>query len=205
MADMTYDKKLITICDSRGWDQAALWRAVGRVSKTTVSNWWNGASRPDMDTALVVARVLGVPLDYLADDNQDEIPKPLSQDEELALDLYRSAREHEGSATVVLKVLARLANEGVRVVSAPARAAVAPVYAGAHASPGRGGGVAVAEGDSGVGELPEPELPRSIRHPRVLAERDETEHHLRLERERAAKEREAVRKKARKPKTTKPT
>jgi transcriptional regulator with XRE-family HTH domain len=75
MEGMNFHEKVVTLCAERDWEQADLWRAVKKkVSRTTVSNWFNGVSRPDMDTALLIARALDVPLDYLADDAQDEPP-----------------------------------------------------------------------------------------------------------------------------------
>lgn len=92
MVGMRFSEKLIKLCDAKGWLQSDLWRAVGRVSRTTVSSWFNDNSRPDMDTALLVARALRVPLDYLADDSQDEPPAGLPDDEIAVLNQYRSLK-----------------------------------------------------------------------------------------------------------------
>lgn len=92
---MDYSEKVVKLCAEKDWDQADLWRAVHKkVSRTTVSNWFNGLSRPDMDTALGVARALGVPLDYLADDSIDGPPpsSSLPEDEANLLRVYRSLK-----------------------------------------------------------------------------------------------------------------
>lgn len=196
---MRFIEKIDEWLNRSGWTQGALERQAAlpenRISK------WRDVGEPTISQGLRIAKVLGIPLDYLADDTQDEPPPSteLSQDEQLALSFYQEMKRHEGSATVVLKVLARMASEGVvaRPVAAQQRAAV-PAQNHGSSYPGSNGGN-VATGDSGVEELPA-EPANGPRYGRVIAERDETEHHLRLERERKAKEREAARAKGKKPK-----
>lgn len=96
MRVMRYSEKLTKLCESRNWDQADLWRAIGKsVRRSTLSNWFNDQTRPDMATGLLVARALGVPLDYLADDAMEKPPEMapsvgLSADEEVILDMART-------------------------------------------------------------------------------------------------------------------
>lgn len=64
------------------------------VSKSSLYRWLNGASYPPVDEALRLARVLGVPLDYLADDELDECPAPataeITEDERAILEVFRA-------------------------------------------------------------------------------------------------------------------
>lgn len=100
MDPMNFHDKLVMCCDAKGWNQASLFRAVGGVSRTTVSNWFNHESKPDMETALRIARALDVPLDYLADDTIDEPPAPAAQADwgRTVLELIRALRLDEAEA-----------------------------------------------------------------------------------------------------------
>lgn len=73
MRHMTLAEKLEKLIAERGWKQADLARAID-MGRSTVGNWFNSPSKPDLDSALKLARVLAVPLDYLADDAQDDPP-----------------------------------------------------------------------------------------------------------------------------------
>jgi transcriptional regulator with XRE-family HTH domain len=94
----TFEEKLGKLCRKRRWKQAALMKAVNErcrddpVSKSTVSRWLNGDGKPFEQWALALARALNVPLDYLADDAQDELPRGLKPDEQSVIDVYRSMR-----------------------------------------------------------------------------------------------------------------
>jgi transcriptional regulator with XRE-family HTH domain len=84
MRPMRFDEKLRRLCQRRGLTQAQLMRAVG-ASKSTMSNWFNGKNKPDLETALKMARFLDVPLEYLADDALEEPPPGLSEEKRRAL------------------------------------------------------------------------------------------------------------------------
>lgn len=76
-AAMEIHRKLILLCDARGWDQATLNREAGEpVSKGTLSNYFAGKSRPSLEAALAFARALNVSLDWLADDSKELPPGP---------------------------------------------------------------------------------------------------------------------------------
>lgn len=114
MQVMKFHEKVVTLCAQKNWDQADLWRAVGKkVSRTTVSNWFNGVSRPDMDTSLSIARAFSVPLDFLADDDQDDLPpsSDLPEDEAAVLRFYRNLKSQgaidEGTATTGMALYAK--------------------------------------------------------------------------------------------------
>lgn len=110
---MRFAEKLDYLIELCGTNQSKLMRLTG-IAQSSISQMTKGGRKPSMEQAFALARALGIPLDYLADDSQDEPPeKALSEDERIALDYYRSARELEGSPSNVLKVLARMADEGV--------------------------------------------------------------------------------------------
>jgi transcriptional regulator with XRE-family HTH domain len=87
---MQFRDKLIRMCEARGWSQSDLWRAVGGVSRNTVSRWWNGDVKPFDDASVRLARALRTSLDYLADDAMDEVP---------------AAKETAGDDAYVLRVV----------------------------------------------------------------------------------------------------
>lgn len=101
MLAMRLNVKLQLLCSQRGWGQSDLLDRVGGIGKSTLSNWFNGRNKPDLESSLRIARAFGVPLEYLADDELDEPPPPpsppLSVDEEAILaliaDLGLSRRE----------------------------------------------------------------------------------------------------------------
>lgn len=105
MMPMNFAEKVIKLREARGWKQSDLRKAIGDISPTTVSNWESG-SIPAMDIALKVARALGVPLDYLADDEQDRpVPTAMSEAEQ---QLWAMAKRHGAE-----RILKRLEEVGV--------------------------------------------------------------------------------------------
>lgn len=98
--------KLHKYCAERGWDQSELLKQSGQpVSPSTMSSYWAGRTKPSLDAALAFARALGLPLEYLADDDQDEPPggPGLSEQEMVVLALSR-----EMGMTTALRRLAKL-------------------------------------------------------------------------------------------------
>lgn len=83
MTDMTLDRKLMDLCEARGWDQSEFARRLG-APKTTVSKWFAGKP-PTLRYALRVAKLFGRPLDWLADDTIDDPPTGLSEIEQRIL------------------------------------------------------------------------------------------------------------------------
>jgi transcriptional regulator with XRE-family HTH domain len=80
---MNLPEKLKMLCGRRGWKQVDLAHAAKRetgrlLSRSSVNNWFLGKGKPDLDSALSLAKTLGVSLDYLADDSQDEPPQSAS-------------------------------------------------------------------------------------------------------------------------------
>lgn len=105
MLAMKLHEKLRRLCGQRGWGQSSLLEVVPHVTKSSMSNWWSGKYRPDLESALLIARALAVPLDYLADDAQDDPPaiEELPEDEAAVLRVYRNLKRagalNEASAT----------------------------------------------------------------------------------------------------------
>jgi transcriptional regulator with XRE-family HTH domain len=85
---MDLPSKLAKLCRERGWDQAGLARAVEQatgepISKASINAWFNGKGQPNLRSGLLVARTLGVLLDYLADDAMDEQPGESDRDRKI--------------------------------------------------------------------------------------------------------------------------
>jgi transcriptional regulator with XRE-family HTH domain len=125
---MTFDQKLIKLCEERGWKQANLARAVDSVSRNTVSRWWNGEIKPFDDEALKLARILGVSLDYLADDELDEAPAPpvLPPDEQFVLRVYRNLKADPAQGLDEDEAQRRLSRPSEAQVRAQAKPALPP-------------------------------------------------------------------------------
>jgi len=86
---MQFADKITMLLDRRGWTQRELSRRA-KVSHTTVGNWINDGRLPDIEVAARLARVLDVPLEYLADADQDQPPTRVGADELALLDVMRS-------------------------------------------------------------------------------------------------------------------
>jgi transcriptional regulator with XRE-family HTH domain len=82
------------LCLLRGFNQSKLAaRLGGIVSDSTVGNWFVGKTIPSLPVALQLARILGVPLEYLADDSMTGLPT-IANDVDgagrIAIDLIRA-------------------------------------------------------------------------------------------------------------------
>lgn len=113
MFGMEIKDKLATLCEQRRFDRYELLQFVEDVSRSTIDNWFSGKTRPTLAAALKLARGLRVPLEYLADDAIDDVPEEspgLTQDETMALDVYRDLRNHWGSKES-LRAIMRLLDE----------------------------------------------------------------------------------------------
>ena len=106
MDGMKLSKKVPKLLEMRGRSQADAARAMGadpaRMSELKAEMW-----TPDIRQSLDLARFLGVTLDYLADDSQDDPPPGLSESEARVVALMRALNLPESVA------LARLAGPQV--------------------------------------------------------------------------------------------
>lgn len=104
MDDMTFVEKLEALRKVRGLSQSGIAAAAG-ISQPRISEWKREDSRgPTLPVALSIARALGVSLDYLADDAQDDPPAALSAAELQAVAQVRAL------GLSVDEVIRRLAN-----------------------------------------------------------------------------------------------
>jgi transcriptional regulator with XRE-family HTH domain len=74
--DMRIGQKIETWLDSRGWNASQLAEAC-EVSPSTVGRWLKHRRDPRRPELVRLAGVMGVSLDYLADDGIDEPPAPV--------------------------------------------------------------------------------------------------------------------------------
>jgi transcriptional regulator with XRE-family HTH domain len=109
---MTMLEKIILLLDEKGWSQTALERATG-LSRDRISKWKNGQGEPTARNARDIARVLGVPVDYLVDEGRTEREeRPLSEAEATALKLVRTLELREEE---VIRRLYRRARQPMNV------------------------------------------------------------------------------------------
>ena len=83
-------EKILVLLDEKGWTQAALERAAG-LSEARISKWKNHVGQPTARDAREIARLMGVSIAYLVDDDRTEREDmPLNEAERQALDIVRS-------------------------------------------------------------------------------------------------------------------
>lgn len=85
---MTLAEKYLLLLERRGLRAVDVARAMG-VDPSRISELKRGAYSPPPEKLLRLARILGTTADYLADDDQDEPPVPLTADELVVLAAYR--------------------------------------------------------------------------------------------------------------------
>lgn len=88
---MKFSEKLYNLIQLRGMTQGAVARRAG-LAPSAITDMTAGVRRPYMDQALKIAKVLDVPLDYLADDDLDEMPEQLPDDEAHVLRVYKNLK-----------------------------------------------------------------------------------------------------------------
>lgn len=123
MLSMKVSEKLQALCKARRWKQKDLLVASGaEITKTTMSNYFKGKHEPDMKAGPAIARALGVSMEWLADDSADfpSVPAALTENERMALSLYREARDRLGDVEALAPLYA------LRSVKAPAPSETAP-------------------------------------------------------------------------------
>ena len=101
--------KLEKLLKEKGWTQAAF-EAHCLLAENRISRWRGGLGEPTARQAFRMARELGVPVEYLLDDDLTERPRPapeLSSGERSVLNVYRALRLTEEEA--VTRLVAPLA------------------------------------------------------------------------------------------------
>jgi transcriptional regulator with XRE-family HTH domain len=92
LGDMGYTEKLQRLCALRGFDQSRLAERIG-ISKSSMSRILNGTQEPKLRLAQELARVLGVTLDYLVNEEIEDEPTgqlvAVTEEELLILKLVR--------------------------------------------------------------------------------------------------------------------
>jgi transcriptional regulator with XRE-family HTH domain len=112
-SDMTLAQKIVLLIERTGLTQADIARAAG-VHPSRITELKAGKYSPPLPVALRIARVFQVPLEYLADGGQDDVPPPLFTDEEATLiRLYRAYGLSPAAAYRALTEAASPANPGV--------------------------------------------------------------------------------------------
>lgn len=72
---MTLDKKLVRLRKKEGLSQAEVSEKLN-VSRQAVSRWESGEARPSTDNLQALCKLYRVPLDYLFNESEDELPDP---------------------------------------------------------------------------------------------------------------------------------
>lgn len=87
---MNFSEKLTCAIQLHRLTQEELAQATG-LSQSTVSQLSNAKQRPYLDQAFKLARILGLSLEFLADDELDREPVGLSEDERYLLRTFRNS------------------------------------------------------------------------------------------------------------------
>lgn len=72
---MTLDKKLARLRKKAGLSQAEVSEEMD-VSRQAVTKWETGQSRPSTENLQSLSKLYNVPLEYLLDESEDELPAP---------------------------------------------------------------------------------------------------------------------------------
>ena len=87
-ANMEFSKKVVMLLERAGLNQAELARSCG-IHPTRITELKKGEYHPPLGVALLMARTLGVSLDFLADPNQEQPPPAVTQEELAVLEIVR--------------------------------------------------------------------------------------------------------------------
>lgn len=83
MLAMKFKEKADKLIEEKGWNQSELARRLnGIVSNSTVNAWFVKGLKPNTDALLKMSQIFDVPMDYLADDQQDLLtPRKMDEDQ----------------------------------------------------------------------------------------------------------------------------
>jgi transcriptional regulator with XRE-family HTH domain len=98
---MNFHEKLAKALSEPGWSQARIIRATG-MSQSALSEIVNGRRRPYLDQALLIAKTLGLSLDYLADDEMEKPAPAFTADERAVVGMFRMSGLSVEEATEIL-------------------------------------------------------------------------------------------------------
>lgn len=104
---MIFHEKLQRLMDARGLTYREVADATG-MGTTTVWRWLNQKGkplRPRLDEAVLLADLLGVGVDYLADDTLDAPASGLSDREQTLLSMVRALVEERGEDEVIRRLM----------------------------------------------------------------------------------------------------
>lgn len=119
--DMKFHEKLTKLLNEPGWNQARLVRITG-IAQSSLSAMENGDRRPYLDQAWLIAKALGVSLDFLADDGVEEPPEPVfTEDEKAVAYVFRGTGLSAKEATKRLKAQAEAPAQAPPSVGRPRR------------------------------------------------------------------------------------
>lgn len=108
---MDFAAKLKKLIKDKGWNKAILAERIG-TSKSSAGRWVDGKVRPYDPIVVQIARVLGVSLEYLLDDNISEQPKADTPEERALIGAFRGTGLTLGEAAEILTDAIR--SEGTR-------------------------------------------------------------------------------------------
>ena len=120
VGNMGYAEKLQKLCALRGLDQTSLAEKL-KLSKSSMSRILSGVQEPKIKLAHEMAKVLGVTLDYLVDDEQNIEPTGqmvlVSDDEMSLLKIIRRLGVHEAYNRILMLGTASIGEMGTSPLS----------------------------------------------------------------------------------------
>ena len=101
---MRFSEKLYRACTLRRMTNQRELADLARVSKSALNRWINGESVPSVEEAWRLAKVLEVPLEWLAADDDQETPpaSPVSEEEGKILWMVRTIGTDEAARRLAL-------------------------------------------------------------------------------------------------------
>lgn len=98
---MTLDKKLARLRKREGLSQAEVSEELD-VSRQAVTKWETGTSRPSIENLQSLSRLYNVPLEYLLDESEDELPAPAAPAAERAPEQKVQKKEKQWMRLLVI-------------------------------------------------------------------------------------------------------